>query len=579
MNITTLSNFKARINDIEFNNEQDFNSVSFLLENIEERFNISITDPDFTKDIKDFVELASIKVDNFSYGELENATVTSIMDATKLSDIQFLANEYDDGNYKWNSYINDKVKEDRGYPYIIDSIAREQFNTIESNNSIDTLLSTPLNNDLSMQDKEELYDNVNEYFTNNFIDDDYDDDDFEFLYPKDNEFDTSIDQIVPSVFEKKTTVGLGSWESCEELYNDGPEAIHKAFISRGESIYNDDALESNPELSKRYIPLERESLSYRKFINELDTYLGTNDKGYYVDLNTGSINDSHLSFMNNDIISDSSLDGYPGNEALYNYLPVAIAKGMATNQIAADGDILTQLPDIIGETQYKEFKKELEHIQSEYPNQIDYTINDNGIVTGITPYQGIYNDIDNPGTTVITDLDFKYKDKINMYHVLNGREERPIAAIITNGVSSQDFEGEHLLPENLRNDDSRIIEMTKKYENLLTDEEKSVFEHKYRSVVETLTNSNGGLNFSKFDKETQSMMESYVRLDKAGHFPQSFTIRDMEDVIQYNMEVKLEGLLNQRSEQELSKNNQLTASKETPKISFSKPKENGGLER
>ena len=70
MNITTLSNFKARINDIEFNNEQDFNSVSFLLENIEERFNISITDSDFTKDVKNFVELAFIKVDDFSYGEL-----------------------------------------------------------------------------------------------------------------------------------------------------------------------------------------------------------------------------------------------------------------------------------------------------------------------------------------------------------------------------------------------------------------------------------------------------------------------------------------------------------------------------
>lgn len=578
MNITNLSFFKARINDIEFNNEQDFNSVSFLLESIEERFNISITDPEFTKDVKNFVELASIKVDDFSYGELENATATSIMNANTLSDIQFLANYYDDGNYKWNSYINDKVKEDRGYPYIIDAIVREQFNAIESNNSIDTLLTTPLNNDLSIQDKEELYDNVNEYFSNNFLDDDYDDD-FEFLYPKDNIYDTDVNQIVPSVFEKKTTIGLGTWESCEELYNGGPEALHKAFISRGESLYNDDALESNPELSKRYIPLERESLSYRKFINELDTYLGTNDKSYYVDLNTGLINDSHLSFMNNDIISDSSLDGYPGNKALYNYLPVAIAKGMATNQIAADGDILTQLPDIVGETQYNEFKKELAHIQAEYPNQIDYTINDNGIVSGITPYYGIYNTIYNPGTTVITDLDLKYKDKINMCHVLKGREERPIAAIITNGVSSQDFEGEHLLPENLRNDDSKIIVMTKKYENLLTDEEKNVFERKYRSVVDTLTNPNGGLNFSKFDKETQSMMESYVRLDKAGHLPQSFTIRDMENVIQYNMEVKLEGLLNQRSEQELSKNNQLTVSKETPKISFSKPKENGGLER
>lgn len=209
MNITTLSNFKARINDIEFNNEQDFNSVSFLLENIEERFNISITDSDFTKDVKDFVELASIKVDNFSYSELENATVESIMNATKLSDIQFLANEYDD--------------------------------------------------------------------------------DFEFLYPKDNIYDTDVNQIVPSVFEKKTTIKLGFWESCEELYNGGTEALHKAFISRGESIYNDDALESNPELNKRYIPLDRESYSYRKFLIELDTYLETNDKGYYVDLNTGSI--------------------------------------------------------------------------------------------------------------------------------------------------------------------------------------------------------------------------------------------------------------------------------------------------
>ena len=217
MNITTLSNFKARINDIEFNNEQDFNSVSFLLENIEERFNISITDSDFTKDVKDFVELASIKVNDFSYDELENATATSIMNATKLSDIQFLANEYDDGNYKWNSYINDKVKEDRGYPYIIDAIVREQFNAIESNNSIDTLLTTPLNNDLSIQDKEELYDNVNEYFTNNFLDDDYDDD-FEFLYPKDNIYDTDVNQIVPSVFKKKLTLGDLSVSTLDTKY-------------------------------------------------------------------------------------------------------------------------------------------------------------------------------------------------------------------------------------------------------------------------------------------------------------------------------------------------------------------------
>ena len=218
------------------------------------------------------------------------------MNATKLSDIQFLANDYDDGNYKRNSQINDKIKEDRGYPYIIDAIAREQFNAIESNNSTDTLLSTSLSNDLSMQDKKVLYDNVNEYFTNNFIDDDYDDD-FEFLYPIDSIYVSGIDRIIPSVFDKKTTIELGTWESCEELYNGGPEAIHKAFISRGESIYNDDALKFNSELSKRYIHLERKSLLYRKFINELDTYLDTNDKCYYVDLNTGLINDGSVIYF------------------------------------------------------------------------------------------------------------------------------------------------------------------------------------------------------------------------------------------------------------------------------------------
>ena len=71
----------------------------------------------------------------------------------------------------------------------------------------------------------------------------------------------------------------------------------KLFISRGESLYDDKVCETDPIINKRYIPLKQESPFYQKFINELDTYIGTNDKGYYVDLNTGSINDSHLSFF------------------------------------------------------------------------------------------------------------------------------------------------------------------------------------------------------------------------------------------------------------------------------------------
>lgn len=576
MNITNLSFFKARINDIEFNNEQDFNSVSFLLETIEERFNISITDSEFTKDVKNFVELASIKVDDFSYGELENATATSIMNANTLSDVQFLANYYDNGNYKWNSQINDKLKEDNGYPYIIAAIEQSKLNNINFDDSIDESLSTPLIRSLSPEEKDMLYDSVNEYYSNNFLDDEFFDE-FEYTYPKEREYDTDLDKIQPSIYEKITNVGLGVWQSADELYNGGPEAIHKAFITRGESTYDETILKTDPELISRYVPLEQESLTYRKFIDNIDNYFSNTEHCFYVNLNTGLINDSHFSYFSNNIINDSTSDGYPGNESLYNYLPIIVAKGMATNNIINNEEILMRLPDILGDNQYNDFKNELEFIQNEYPNQIDYSINEQGIITSITPYQGIYNDINNPGETVISDLDLKYKDKINLYHVLKGREERPIAAIIQNGVSSQDFEGEHILPEKLRKDNSKVLDMTIKYETLLTNEERNIFEQKYRSIEEILENPNGGLLFSKFDKETQSMMESCIRLDKANQLPKSLPY--MADVIQYNMEINLENLLNQRAEQELSKNKQLNSSKETPKISFSKPNENGGLER
>lgn len=560
MDIQQVSEFKAIINGVEFSDEQDFSTSCFILDCIEDRFNISISDPEFTQDLKVFIETAARKIESFSHAELEHATEETIRDADTFSDIRMLANVYDSEDNYWNRKINAKINEPCEYRYIVGSITTsiEESNTmhkeaIEINKET---LEAPIES--IPHDRERLYDDINEYVTNNFLHDL--DPEFEELYPIKTDYDTSISEYVPSIYDKKTTIFIGTKDSTDMLFE--PELIHKALMSRGESLYTDDLSGVN-----RYIPLERETPLYKNFVEQLNIYLLASDRDYYVDVQTGAINDSHLSFNGNEIITELTTDGYPGETALYNYLPVAIAKGMATNQIDVNPEILAQLPDIMGNEQYQVFKQELEYIYREYPNQINISINKNGMIESIDSYKGLYNG--QSGSIEITNIDDEWSRIIKEYNVMKDRENRPIAAIIKSGFESKDC-------VDLSTDDGNEIFITiKQFEDLLSNEEKQHFKEQYLSIDDVLVNSNSGLNFTKFDKTTQAMMESYVRLEKSGELPTSLqnNKQAMKDIIQFSMEQQLVKELEKRAEQAVVKE------QKKPSISISKPKGNNGLER
>lgn len=564
MDIQQISEFKATINGVEFFNEQDFNTSFFILECIEDRFNTSISDPEFTQDLKEFIETAARKIESFSHAELEYATEETIRAADTFSDIRMLANVYDSEDNYWNRKINAKLHEPCEYRYIVGSITTsiEESNTMhkeaieidkEETQSTISTDKEPIHND-----REHLYNDINEYVTNNFLHDL--DPEFEELYPIKTDYDTSISEYVPSIYDKKTTIFIGTKDSTDMLFE--PELIHKALMSRGESLYTDDLSGIN-----RYIPLERETPLYKNFVEQLNQYLLENDRDYYVDVQTGAINDSHLSFNGNEIITELTTEGYPGETALYNYLPVAIAKGMATNQIDVNPEILAQLPDIMGDEQYQVFKQELEYIHREYPNQINISINENGMIENIDSYKGLYNS--QSRAIEITNIDNEWNRTIKEYNVLKDRENRPIAAIIKSGVESKDC-------TDLSTDDGNEIFTTiKQFEDLLSNEEKQHFKEQYLSIDDVLANSNSGLNFTKFDKTTQAMMESYVRLEKSGELPTSLqnNKQAMKDIIQFSTEQQLVKELEKRAEQAVVKE------QKKPSISISKQKGNNGLER
>lgn len=242
-------------------------------------------------------------------------------------------------------------------------------------------------------------------------------------------------------------------------------------------------------------------------------------------------------------------------------VPKYIAKGMSTNQIPATEENLKALPQILGEDAYQSFKQELAHIEKEYPNQIQFTINKNDRISKIEPYKGTYEK--ESGQLEVSNLDLKYKDKINEFDIRKDQDSRPIAAHIQSGVEWSEMDVNE--PENA---------IGKKYENFLSKEEQENFKQAYLRVEETLEHPNGGLNYTQYDKDTQKMMESYHRLQAHGHLASDFNVYRMTDIIQYNMEQNLEKTLEKRAEKSLTKDNDKKVT-----LSISKPKEKGGLER
>ena len=83
-----LQRFKGRINTIMFDDEMNYYTTGYTLNNIEEKFGEVYTDK-FISELSWAIERVSIKCENFTLSDLENSLVNAIELADKFEDIYF----------------------------------------------------------------------------------------------------------------------------------------------------------------------------------------------------------------------------------------------------------------------------------------------------------------------------------------------------------------------------------------------------------------------------------------------------------------------------------------------------------
>lgn len=88
MDIKMISKFKGTINDVEFNNENTFYSVEFLLHKIEDKYGTCYNDK-FIEDLRDTIDVMNYKYEEFSYSELEREFYEDIENSSKFNEIAF----------------------------------------------------------------------------------------------------------------------------------------------------------------------------------------------------------------------------------------------------------------------------------------------------------------------------------------------------------------------------------------------------------------------------------------------------------------------------------------------------------
>ncbi len=133
MKVEVLQYFKGKINDVEFQNEQMFNTTEYLIENIENKF--GEVSKEFVKDLKENIEYAGEKYDGFSYNILEESIMNSINSSDKFEDL-FI--NYDGDDWKLND-INEKIKNGK-------------YNFSEKNNENDLFKDLQINFEYSEKD-------------------------------------------------------------------------------------------------------------------------------------------------------------------------------------------------------------------------------------------------------------------------------------------------------------------------------------------------------------------------------------------------------------------------------------------
>lgn len=83
-----LQRFQGRINTIMFDDEMNYNSTGYILDNIEEKFGEIYTD-EFIAELSYAIERVSLKCDDFTLSDLENSLTNAIELADKFEDIYF----------------------------------------------------------------------------------------------------------------------------------------------------------------------------------------------------------------------------------------------------------------------------------------------------------------------------------------------------------------------------------------------------------------------------------------------------------------------------------------------------------
>jgi len=102
MESQVIQKFKAKINSVEFDENQIYRTTEFILEEINEKFGEIYTD-EFIKDLASVIERYFFKVDNLSVSELEWNMSNDIERAETFKDIKF--KDY------YINHINDNIKD------------------------------------------------------------------------------------------------------------------------------------------------------------------------------------------------------------------------------------------------------------------------------------------------------------------------------------------------------------------------------------------------------------------------------------------------------------------------------------
>ncbi|WP_415669479.1 hypothetical protein, partial [Streptobacillus felis] len=119
--------FEAEINGVKFNDEELYNSVEFILEQIEDKFG-EVYNNDFVAALESTINNMYLKYENFSYGELENEFYYCISEAKEFNNLEFkyygsdwkietLNEGIKFGDYnkekikKWNNKKNERLNE------------------------------------------------------------------------------------------------------------------------------------------------------------------------------------------------------------------------------------------------------------------------------------------------------------------------------------------------------------------------------------------------------------------------------------------------------------------------------------